>query len=157
WELRGKFPDLLEHPQRGQAARELFADAKKLLARIVDERLLSANAVYGFWPAVSEGDTIVLYEDVQRSREVARFPMLRQQEPREEPSKSLADLVLPAERSGIDYVGAFAVTAGLGVEALARKFEAQNDDYSAIMVKALADRLAEAFAELLHARARREW
>src|SRR5204862_409842 len=80
---------------------------KKLLARIIDEKLISANAVYGFWPAVSEGDTVVLYDDVQRKSEAARFPMLRQQEQREEPSKSLADFVLPAERSGIDYVGAF--------------------------------------------------
>jgi 5-methyltetrahydrofolate--homocysteine methyltransferase len=158
WELRGKYPDLLQHPTRGQAARELFADAKQLLQRIIDERLLVANAVYGFWPAVSEGDTVVLYADAKKSREVARFPMLRQQEQRGDgPSLSLADFVLPAERGGIDYVGAFAVTAGLGADALARQFEAKNDDYSAIMSKALADRLAEAFAELLHKRARAEW
>jgi 5-methyltetrahydrofolate--homocysteine methyltransferase len=160
WELRGKFPDLLDHPERGQAARDLFADAKKMLAKIVDEKLLTANAVYGFWPAVSEGDTIVLYDDASTRREIARFPMLRQQQKPDDgvaPRVSLADFIAPIESGRIDYLGAFAVTAGIGVDALVKKLEAQNDDYSAIMVKALADRLAEAFAELLHQRARADW
>jgi 5-methyltetrahydrofolate--homocysteine methyltransferase len=156
WELRGKYPDVLDHPTRGQAARELLADAQKLLARIVDEQLLTANAVYGFWPAASVDDTIVLYEDASKRSEVARFPMLRQQQHSESdaPRLSLADFVAPASSGQVDHVGAFAVTAGVGADQLAAKFEAQNDDYSAIMVKALADRLAEAFAELMHARAR---
>jgi 5-methyltetrahydrofolate--homocysteine methyltransferase len=159
WELRGKYPDLLQHPVRGQAARELFADAQKLLARIIDEQLLTANGVYGFWPAASDGDVIVLYEDPGKRRELARFPMLRQQQKPEDgaPRLSLADFVAPAASGQVDHVGAFAVTAGIGAEQLATRFEAQNDDYSAIMVKALADRLAEAFAELLHARARADW
>jgi 5-methyltetrahydrofolate--homocysteine methyltransferase len=158
WELRGKYPDLLQHETRGQAARELFADARKLLARIIDERLLQANAVYGFWPAVADGDTVVLYEDPERKRELTRFPMLRQQQKfGDGPSLSLADFVAPREAGVCDYVGAFAVTAGIGTEALAKRFEAANDDYSAIIVKALADRLAEAFAELLHKRARDDW
>jgi 5-methyltetrahydrofolate--homocysteine methyltransferase len=131
-----------------------------MLAKIVDEKLLTANAVYGFWPAASEGDTIVLYDDVSTRREIARFPMLRQQQKPDDgvaPRVSLADFIAPTESGRIDYLGAFAVTAGIGVDALVKKLEAQNDDYSAIMVKALADRLAEAFAELLHQRARADW
>jgi 5-methyltetrahydrofolate--homocysteine methyltransferase len=159
WELRGKFPELLEHPERGAAARELFADGQAMLKRIIDEELVSANAVYGFWPAASVGETIVLYADEARTREIARFPMLRQQQKlgdTSEPCKSLADFVAPLG-GPLDYVGAFAVTAGVGAEAAARRFEAANDDYSAILLKALADRLAEAFAECLHEKARREW
>jgi 5-methyltetrahydrofolate--homocysteine methyltransferase len=155
WELRGKYPELLQHPERGQAARELFADGKAMLQRIIDEKLLTANAVYGFWPAAADGDVVVLYADASRKTEVARFPMLRQQQKQGEgPCLSLADFVVPVELGVTDYVGAFAVTAGLRAEALAAKFEAAHDDYSAILVKALADRLAEAFAELLHKRAR---
>jgi 5-methyltetrahydrofolate--homocysteine methyltransferase len=159
WELRGKYPDVLSHPERGAAARELFADAKALLARIVDERLLTANAVYGFWPAARDGDDVVLYRDEARAAELVRFPMLRQQTRGDDdaPRLSLADFVAPVGSGVADHVGAFAVTAGLGTDALARELEAAHDDYSAIMVKALADRLAEAFAELLHQRVRREW
>ena len=158
WELRGKFPDLLDHPERGKAARELYAEGKQLLSRMIDEHMVTANAVYGFWPAVADGETIVLYEDASRAREVARFPMLRQQQKfGDTPSISLADFVMPASEKGIDYVGAFACTTGIGAEEVAQRFAAANDDYSAIMIKALADRLAEAFAELLHARVRAEW
>jgi 5-methyltetrahydrofolate--homocysteine methyltransferase len=158
WELRGKFPELLQHPTRGKAARDLYADAQKLLQRMIDEKLVTANAVYGFWPAASIGDTVVLYTDPSRAAELVRFPMLRQQQKIEDnPSTSLADFVAPIEAGVVDYVGAFAVTAGIGAEAAAKRFEAANDDYSAIMVKALADRLAEAFAEALHRRARKDW
>jgi 5-methyltetrahydrofolate--homocysteine methyltransferase len=115
--------------------------------------------VYGFWPAVSDGDDVVLYEDESLAREVARFPMLRQQADRgeNEHTTSLADFVAPKELGVVDYVGAFAVTGGVGAEELAKHFERDHDDYSAIIVKALADRFAEAFAELLHERARRDF
>jgi 5-methyltetrahydrofolate--homocysteine methyltransferase len=157
WELRGKFPAILEHPQHGAAARELYEHAQALLQKIIDEKLLRARAVYGFWPAASEGNDIVLSDPA--GAELVRFPMLRQQAQKEEgePYRSLADFVAPRSAGLADSVGAFAVTAGLGADALAKKFEAELDDYHAIMAKALADRLAEAFAEQLHQRARREW
>jgi 5-methyltetrahydrofolate--homocysteine methyltransferase len=152
WELKGKYPAILEHEKYGEAARELFEEGKALLDRIVKEELLQARAVWGFWPARREGDDVVLFEDEERRAEAARFPMLRQQRVArgEVPSYCLADFV--AEDA--DYVGAFAITAGLGAEELSKRFEAEHDDYHAIMVKALADRLAEAGAEWLHARAR---
>jgi 5-methyltetrahydrofolate--homocysteine methyltransferase len=158
WELRGKFPALLDHPERGAAARALFEDAKAMLAKIVDQGLLTANAVYGFWPANADGDDIVLYGGESRREERARFHVLRRQERRDDaaPCLSLADFVAPRETGFVDCVGAFAVTAGIGCDALAAAHEKAGDDYSAIMVKALADRLAEAFAELLHERARRD-
>ena len=159
WELKGRFPAILEHPQYGEAARELFDHGRALLRRIIAERRLAAKGVYGFWPANSDGDDIILYEDVSRTREAARFTMLRQQEviPDGKPNRSLADFVAPRESGLVDYLGAFAVTAGLGAEALAHEFEREHDDYQAIMTKALADRLAEAFAEYLHQRVRSEW
>jgi 5-methyltetrahydrofolate--homocysteine methyltransferase len=159
WELKGKFPAVLSDPEQGEAARELFDNAQKMLAKIIDERLLTARGVYGFWPAHTEGDDIVLFTDVSKTRELARYPMLRQQAVREssEACRSLADYVAPKELGVLDYVGAFAVTTGLGCAELAQKFEREHDDYSAIIVKALADRLAEAFAEWLHREARKEW
>jgi 5-methyltetrahydrofolate--homocysteine methyltransferase len=148
WELKGKFPAILDSPSQGAAARELFAHATELLDEIQSKRWLRARGVYGFWPARAEGDDIVLGNGV-------RFPMLRQQVDHgdDKPYFSLADFVAPEG----DHIGAFAVTAGLGVDELAGRFSAEHDDYRAIMVKALADRLAEAFAEYLHERARREW
>jgi 5-methyltetrahydrofolate--homocysteine methyltransferase len=159
WELKGRVPAIFDHPEYGAAARELYDNAQTLLRRIVDERLLTAKGVYGFWPAESQGDDIVLFADEGRTREVARFAMLRQQEPIADgrPNRSLADFIAPRESGRGDYLGAFAVTAGLGADDLVGRFEADLDDYSAIMVKALADRLAEAFAEYLHAQARRDW
>jgi 5-methyltetrahydrofolate--homocysteine methyltransferase len=155
WELKGRFPAILQHPQYGAAARDLYEHAQALLARIVNERLLRAAGVYGFWPANSDGDDIVLFDNGHRRSELVRFNMLRQQDviPDGRPNRSLADFVAPALP---DYVGGFAVTTGLGAEALVREFERDHDDYHAIMVKALADRLAEAFAEYLHAQARRD-
>jgi 5-methyltetrahydrofolate--homocysteine methyltransferase len=157
WELTGRFPQILDHPEQGKAARELFDAGKRLLDRIVTEKLLAARGVYGFWPASRQGDDVVLYADAARAKELARFPMLRQQQAKTESAEakhhlSLADFVAPA-----DWVGAFAVTAGLGVDALAAAFEKDHDDYHAILAKALADRLAEAFAEMLHERVRRAW
>ncbi len=159
WELKGRVPAIFDHPQYGSAARELYDNAQTLLRRIVDERLLTARGVYGFWPAGSDGDDIVVFDNEARTLELLRFNMLRQQEPiaDDKPNRSLADFIAPVDSGRRDYLGAFAVTAGLGGDALVREFEADRDDYSAIMVKALADRFAEAFAEYLHAQARREW
>jgi len=153
WELTGRFPDILSHPTQGPAARDLFEAGKAILDRIVSERLLEARAVYGFWPAKREKDDVVLFSDEARSEEIARFPMLRQQSKKDasEPCRSLADFV-----GEEDYVGAFAVTTGIGLEKIVLEYEAALDDYSAIIAKALADRLAEAFAERLHERARKE-
>jgi 5-methyltetrahydrofolate--homocysteine methyltransferase len=159
WELSGKYPQILSDPRTGAEARRLFDDAHSLLARIAVEELLHAHAVYGFFPANSDGDDIVVWTDETRRTERARLPMLRQQWEREGQSsfRSLADYLAPRETGRADYLGAFAVTAGAGAEELARHFEEKQDPYNSIMVKALADRLAEAFAELLHERARREW
>jgi 5-methyltetrahydrofolate--homocysteine methyltransferase len=159
WELKGRFPGILEHPQMGAAARELYGNAQALLSRIIDERLLQARGVYAFWPANTDGDDIIVYRDDSRRTELVRLPMLRQQEIAIEgrPNRSLADFVAPRDSGVPDYIGMFAVTAGHGAEALVREFEQDHDDYNAIMVKALADRLAEAFAEFLHAQARRDW
>jgi 5-methyltetrahydrofolate--homocysteine methyltransferase len=158
WELKGRFPAILNHPRYGVAARELYDAARAMLDRIVAEKRLHASGVYGFWPAAGEGDDIVVYS-ADRAGELVRFNMLRQQEVIADgrPNLSLADFVAPASAlpdGSRDYVGAFAVTAGLGAEEFAKSFEAANDDYSAILVKALADRLAEAFAAYLHAKAR---
>jgi 5-methyltetrahydrofolate--homocysteine methyltransferase len=152
WELKGRFPKILDDPRVGAAARELYENANELLDEIVAGRLLRARGVYGFWPAVAEGDDVVLAGAV-------RFPMLRQQADHGDarPNRSLADFVAPAETGLADHVGAFAVTAGIGADELADRFAAEHDDYRSIMVKALADRLAEAFAEYLHEVARREW
>ena len=159
WELKGRFPAIFDHPEYGKAARELYDHAQVLLARIIAEKRFKARGVYGFWPANSVGDDIVVYTDDGRSEELARFHMLRQQEPIADgrPNRSLADFIAPRESMAPDYIGAFAVTTGIGVDELVKEFEAQHDDYSAILVKALADRLAEAFAEYLHSRARHDW
>ncbi len=157
WELKGAYPAILDDPVVGPHARELFEDAKALLARIVDEGLLEARAVVGFWPAnATPDDDIVLWADDGRTTELARIHALRQQMAKAggRPNLCVADDVGPA---GVpDFVGAFAVTAGIGIDAVVRGFEAAHDDYSAIMTKALADRLAEALAERLHERVRRE-
>jgi 5-methyltetrahydrofolate--homocysteine methyltransferase len=162
WELKGRFPAILEHPQYGAAARELYGHAQALLDRIVRERSLTLRGVYGFWPANTVGEDIVVSNPDSRLPNpgpVAVFNMLRQQEEigDDRPNRSLADFIAPVETGVTDYIGAFAVTAGIGANALVAQYEADHDDYHAIMVKALADRLAEAFAEYLHARARQEW
>src|SRR3989440_404228 len=148
WELKGKYPAILDSPSQGAAARELFGHAQELLDEIQANRWLQARGVYGFWPARADGDDVALDNGV-------RFPMLRQQVDHgdDKPYLSLADFVAP----DADHIGAFAVTAGLGVDELAGRFVAEHDDYRAIMVKALADRLAEAFAEYLHELVRRSW
>ncbi len=159
WELKGVYPAILDHPKYGQAARDLFRDGQALLERIIKERLLRANGVYGFFPAAGIGDDIALYTDERRNTELARFHTLRQQQAPtgDQPRLALADFVAPADSGRRDYLGAFAVTAGIGIEQLAGGFEKEHDDYHAIIAKALADRLAEAFAERLHEIARRDW
>ena len=159
WELKGKYPRIFNDPTVGKEARKLYDDARRLLDRIVQKQSLQANGVYGFYPANSEGDDIVVYTDESRSQEHSRFPMLRQQWEREGQTtfRSLADYVAPRESGVLDYLGAFAVTTGIGSEELVAEFDRDHDDYNSIMAKALADRLAEAFAECLHQQARRDW
>jgi 5-methyltetrahydrofolate--homocysteine methyltransferase len=159
WELKGKFPKIFESPKYGEAARELFENGQTLLRRIIDEKLLTPRGVYGFWPAASDGDDIVLFEGEGRSEECVRFNLLRQQAEIADgkPNRSLADFIASSNSDLRDYLGAFAVTSGAETNELAAGFEKDLDDYNAIMTKALADRLAEAFAEYLHERARREW
>ncbi|MEM8996954.1 MAG: methionine synthase, partial [Acidobacteriota bacterium] len=159
WELKGRYPKIFDHPQYGEAARELYGHGTELLERIIADGELEAKIVWGFWPAHSDGDDLVLFTDESKTVEHARFPMLRQQERKVDgqlPYRSLADFVAPAGTVR-DYVGAFAVTAGHGVDEMVARFEAEHDDYNAIMVKALADRLAEALAEKLHLEARLAW
>ena len=159
WDLWGKYPQILDDAVVGEAAREVFANAKKMLGQIVDEKWLEARAVCGFWPANSVGDSIEIYRDESRTTVLHTFHHLRQQneKPAGNPNQCLADFVAPRASGIADYLGAFAVTAGIGCEERAKAFEAQNDDYSAIMIKSLADRLAEAFAECLHAKTRQQF
>lgn len=162
WELRGKYPAILKDKIVGEEARRLFDDARKLLDEIVEKKLLKAKAVFGFWPATSDGDDIVVLSegDDPRSRtELCRFPALRQQWERkgQKDFRSLADFIAPYDTGRKDYIGAFAVTTGIGCDELVARFEKEHDDYQSIMAKALADRLAEAFAERLHKIARDEW
>jgi 5-methyltetrahydrofolate--homocysteine methyltransferase len=158
WEMRGAYPAILEDARQGATARDLHHDATTLLRRIVAEDLLRADAVVGFWPANADGDDIVLWTDEDRRTELARWHTLRQQmeKPDGRPNLALADFTAPISSGVADYVGAFAVTTGHGVEELGADFAAAHDDYGAIMAKALADRLAEAFTERLHERVRRE-
>jgi 5-methyltetrahydrofolate--homocysteine methyltransferase len=158
WQLIGKYPKILNDNIVGEEARRLFADAGRELQSMLADRTLSAKAVYGFWPANSDGDDIILWTDESRTTELMRFPMLRQQWERvgQRDFRSLSDYVAPVGAAA-DYLGAFAVTAGHGCDQLAKAIEAEGDDYRAIMVKALADRCAEAFAEYLHQKARQEW
>jgi 5-methyltetrahydrofolate--homocysteine methyltransferase len=159
WELRGTYPRIFEHPEWGIRAREVFDDADEMLTRLVAEGSLGARAVYGFFPAGAVGDDIEIYSDESRSGLRTTFPTLRQQADRSkgEPNQALADFVAPRESGLADWIGAFAVTAGVGEEEMAASFRQRNDDYGAILTQALADRLAEALAEWLHQRVREEW
>jgi 5-methyltetrahydrofolate--homocysteine methyltransferase len=159
WELKGKFPTILEDPVVGNEARDLYQNASAMLEALARDRALQAHGVYGFFPANSDADDVVIYTDESRSTERCRFHFLRQQWERQGQTefRCLADYVAPIGSGRADYLGAFAVTAGSGIEKLVARFKADHDDYSAIMVEALADRLAEAFAELLHERARSDW
>jgi 5-methyltetrahydrofolate--homocysteine methyltransferase len=158
WQLRGKFPELLDDPKIGKEARKLFDDARRLLDRIISEKLLTARGVVGIFPANSTEDDIELYADETRKEVIARFVNLRNQEKKTDgsPNLCLADFIAPRSSGIPDYLGAFAVTTGLGIEKLLAEFEKNMDDYQGIMTKALADRLAEAFTELLHEKVRKE-
>src|SRR5690606_31724876 len=160
WELNGRFPAILDDNKVGAEARKLYADAQELLTRIVEERWLAANAVVGFWPANAIGDDIELYTDETREKRLTVLHTLRQQIARDptrnRPHTALADFVAPRDTGLADYVGAFAVTAGIGEEDAIAKHVKAHDDYTRILVKALADRLAEAFAERMHERVRRD-
>jgi 5-methyltetrahydrofolate--homocysteine methyltransferase len=159
WELRGRFPQIFEDSHVGPKAKELFEDAQRLLQEIADKNLLIAKGVYGFFAANSMGDDIEVYADETRTKVLTTFHTLRQQmeKPEGEPNLALADFIAPKSTTVKDYLGGFAVTAGIGIEALCERFEKDHDDYHSIMAKALADRLAEAFAEWLHREARKEW
>ncbi len=159
WELAGHFPAILTDPRVGAAASSLYQDARVLLDRIVAEGLLEARAVFGFWPANSVGDDIEVYSDADRHEATAVIHTLRQQMKKQpgRPNMALADFTAPRDSGVADYIGAFAVTAGIGLDRLVAGFEAQHDDYNSILAKALADRLAEAFAERLHERVRQEF
>jgi 5-methyltetrahydrofolate--homocysteine methyltransferase len=159
WELKGVYPKILEDPLQGEQARQIFTEANALLDRIVVENLLTARGVYGLFAANATGDDVELYADAGRTVVLTRLHFLRQQANREgsEPCRSLADFVAPKETGLRDYAGAFAVTSGIGLKNLVESFKAKHDDYNAIMAEALADRLAEAFAECLHKRVREEW
>ncbi|HEY8138828.1 MAG TPA: vitamin B12 dependent-methionine synthase activation domain-containing protein, partial [Methylocystis sp.] len=159
WEFKGRYPALLDDPERGPAAKALFDDAQAMLKRIVEERWFTPKAVIGFWPANAIGDDIALYAGESREERLATFYTLRQQLARRDgkPNVALADFVAPKDSGKADYIGAFVVTAGAEEAKISARYAQANDDYGSIMVKALADRLAEAFAERMHERARREF
>jgi len=159
WGMKGIYPRILDDERQGAEARRIFHDGRALLDRIIEGNLIKTRGVYGFFPANAVGDDIELYTDNTRAKVLSRFHFLRQQANREgsEPCRSLADFIAPKETGLPDYIGGFAVTSGIGLKELCDRFRAENDDYNAIMAEAIADRLAEAFAECLHKRAREEW
>ena len=159
WELRGRYPKIFDDPSVGDEAKKLFADAEELLALILDEHSLQARGAIAFWPANSDGDDIVTFSDPDRTTRLATFHTLRQQAPRSDgkPNFALADFIAPLSSGRPDFLGGFVVTAGLGASDLCRHFLMKHDDYNRIMTEALADRLAEAFAEYMHKRAREFW
>ena len=159
WGLKGVYPRIFDHKTQGEQARQIFTDANALLDVMIEKSLITANGVYGFFPANAVGDDVELYTDDTRKTVLDRFHFLRQQANKEgsEPCRSLVDFIAPKETGLPDYIGAFAVTSGIGAKELCDKFRADNDDYNAIMAEAIGDRLAEAFAECLHKRARDEW
>jgi 5-methyltetrahydrofolate--homocysteine methyltransferase len=159
WGLKGIYPRILEHDGQGAQARQIFTEANALLDSIIEKNLITARGVYGLFPANAVGDDVDLYTDCARGKVLEQFHFLRQQSNREgsEPCRSLADFIAPKETGLLDHIGAFAVTSGIGLKELCDRFRAENDDYNAIMAEAIADRLAEAFAECLHKRVREEW
>ena len=159
WDLAGKYPGILEDPVVGEAARSGMKEGREMLERIVKGRWVAASGVFGLWPANSVGDDIEIYADEKRDRVLMTWHNLRQQnqKPPGNPNQGLADFIAPKDSGVADYIGAFAVTGGVGIDARVKEFEAKNDDYGAIMLKAIADRFAEAFAEHLHHRVRTEF
>lgn len=159
WKINGKYPKIFEDPHKGKEAKKLYDDANRLLDRIVEEKMLKANGVISFYPANAVGDDVEIYADITRSSQITTFRFLRNQQQKENsvPNLSLSDFIAPRDSGLTDYIGGFAVTAGIGLEKWTDLFEEQLDDYSAIMMKVLADRFAEAFAELMHERVRKEF
>jgi 5-methyltetrahydrofolate--homocysteine methyltransferase len=159
WELKGKFPKIFKDPIVGEIAKEVYEKANEMLDKVIAEDSLRAKAAYGFWPAASDGDDIIVYTDESRTTEAKRFYCLRQQWERKGTTdyRSLADYIAPADSGRKDYVGGFVVTSGIGAEVLSKKYKDELDDENSIIVSAVADRLAEALAEMLHARARTDW
>lgn len=159
WELKGKYPAILNDELQGEEARKLYADANRMLDRIEAEKMVQANGVFGIWPANADGDDIVVYDNETSKKEIGRFYHLRQQEAKKpgSPNYCLSDFIAPLESGKTDYFGAFAVTGGVGIEKWMKKFHDDHDDYNAILLESLADRLSEAFAELLHEQVRKEY
>ncbi len=159
WELRGRYPSIFDDATVGVKAKELYDDARRLLDEIIHKKFLTAKGVYGFFAAASADDDIVLYRDASRKEILTTIHTLRQQseKPQGQPNLALADFIAPGESGRSDHLGAFAVTAGIGLDELCRRFDRDHDDYNSIMAKALADRLAEAFAEYLHKQVREAW
>ena len=159
WKIEGQYPAILEDPVKGIEAKKLFEDGQKMLQQIIHNNMLQANAVFGFWPAHAHNDNIELFEDNNKQKHAASLHFLRNQQDKGENSQNLclSDFILRNESSETDYLGAFAVTTGIGIEPWIEKYEKEHDDYNAIMLKILADRLAEAFAELLHEKVRKEY
>ena len=159
WRINGKYPTIFNDPLKGEEAKKLFHDANEMMDKIIDEKRLQANGIIGFYPAVASGDDIQIFIDENRDKQISRFSFLRNQQEKsgETPNLSLADFVASAQSGKKDYIGGFAVTTGIGLEKWVEHYQSKNDDYSAIMMKILADRLAEAFAELLHLRVRNEF
>lgn len=159
WELKGKYPKIFNDPHVGKEARELFDNGQQMLRKIIDDKRIRAHATYGFWPAASVDDDVILYRDAERQHELTTFHFLRQQWQRQgqQEFRSLADYIAPKDSGRQDYIGGFVVTAGDGADEFAKEYEAQGDDYNSILIKSLADRLAEGLAELLHHRARVDW
>jgi len=158
WDLPGRYPAIFDDPVKGTEAKKLFEEAQQMLDRMIQKNMLQANAVFGFYPANADGDDIIIYNE-NGSQEKTRLPMLRNQrlKPENEANPCLSDFIVPVEYKKKDYIGLFAITAGLGAEQWVNEFREQGNDYDAIMLKILADRLAEAFAELLHEKGRREY
>ncbi|MGM0496582.1 MAG: vitamin B12 dependent-methionine synthase activation domain-containing protein, partial [Bacteroidota bacterium] len=158
WELRGKYPKIFDDPKKGEDAKKLFNEGKEMLQKIIDNKMIEPNAVVGFYPTNSIGDDIELYSDESRKKTLLTLHFLRNQRKKEagEPNLCLSDFIMPKESPNPDYIGAFFATAGLGVNEWAEKFEKDNDDYSALMLKILSQRLAEALTEMLHEKVRKE-
>ncbi len=159
WDFKGKYPDILNDPEKGEEAKKLYDDANKLIDQIIEEKALQANAVYGLFPANGEGEDIIIYDAYDETKEIARYHGLRQQNPapNSEYCNSLSDFVAPVSSGVKDYVGAFAVTAGINIEKKLEEYKAKNDEYLGILIKFVADRLAEAFTELIHLKIRKKW
>jgi len=159
WKISGKYPAIFDDPVKGEEAKKLFEDGQEMLHQIIDKKMLKASAVIGLYPAASSGDDVLLYEDLSRTGMTATLHFLRNQEIKEEgiPNLSLADFIAPISGNNADYAGAFALTAGIGIEKWVKYYEEKEDEYSSFMLKILADRLAEAFAELMHEKVRKEY